>query len=423
MKTLFISSIKCMMRNSAVLIWALAFPVVLSTMFWMMFPGMDDYFRTDPVDVCVVENANYENAPTFAAVINELSEGEDALLNVRHLEDEESARNECINGTAACYIAVDESGMPAMFVSPIASSGSQIDQSIVRALLDSYVQTYAGMQMLGEEAARDPLIIRQVAEAARAATGTAGAATGGEGAPQLANAVDFAALSAAFTLDKVHTVDSTSLHSPANGTVRYYYALLGMAALMGLNIALVMVMQLRANITRTGMRCQASALPPVRQLAAVLAAAWLCAFGCLLVAFAYMRVCVGIDFGGRDGLAVTALALCALMATMLGAVIGSVPRLPEGARIGLSTGIVCTLSLFAGLYGEPCMQFSDMMAQSAPWLQAMNPAVQAANSFYSLTYYDSLQPFFGCAAALLAMAAVFFAVAAFFMRRQRYARL
>ncbi len=53
----------------------------------------------------------------------------------------------------------------------------------------------------------------------------------------------------------------------------------------------------------------------------------------------------------------------------------------------------------------------------------VNPAAQAANAFYDLTYYDSLAPFFATLCVLAVMAAVFFVVAALLMRRQNYERL
>ena len=158
-------------------------------------------------------------------------------------------------------------------------------------------------------------------------------------------------------------------------------------------------------------------------MAVTIAASFVAVFGCLLLAFAYMRFALGVEFGGRDGLAVAAIAVCALVSTALGAAIGAIPSMPTPGKEGLATGITCLCALFAGLYGEPSMQLADQIAQHAPWAALINPAAQAANAFYDLTYYDSLAPFFWTICVLLAMAAVFFAVAALLMRRQNYERL
>ena len=154
-----------------------------------------------------------------------------------------------------------------------------------------------------------------------------------------------------------------------------------------------------------------------------MAASWLLSFACLLVAFAYVRGVVGGDFGGREGWCVAGLAAAALVACALGCALGAVPKLDFGAKSGILTGIVCTLSLFAGLYGQPCMALADDIAQRWPALAALNPAKVICDMFYSLYYYDGLEVFAAKVATLAAMAAALFAVAALLMRRQRYASL
>ena len=87
------------------------------------------------------------------------------------------------------------------------------------------------------------------------------------------------------------------------------------------------------------------------------------------------------------------------------------------------TALVCLLSLFAGLYGEPCMELADLIAREAPLLAAVNPATVVTDLFYSLYYYDALGPYLVKAATLLAMAAVLIVASLAFVRRQRYASI
>ena len=192
---------------------------------------------------------------------------------------------------------------------------------------------------------------------------------------------------------------------------------------MSMSVSLIAVSSTRANTAAVGARRQVSAASPARQLVVAMAASFTVSFAALLLAFAFMLAVLGVEFGGREALAVVALAVCALMATGLGAVVGAIPGLSQASKMGLATGLTCFCSLFAGLYGEPAMQLSDSLAQSAPWAQLMNPAVQAASAFYDLTYYDALQPFFSTIGVLALMALAFFAVAALLMRRQNYERL
>ena len=56
-------------------------------------------------------------------------------------------------------------------------------------------------------------------------------------------------------------------------------------------------------------------------------------------------------------------------------------------------------------------------------LSHLNPLWQIAHSFFSLLYYDSLEPFAQSCGALLAMTVALVAVATLRMRRQRYEHL
>ena len=142
-----------------------------------------------------------------------------------------------------------------------------------------------------------------------------------------------------------------------------------------------------------------------------------------MIGFIYIRFVLGIDFGGRDAACTLGLAVASLMATALGAAIGSIPKLPENAKSGILTGLSCTLALFAGLYGTSSQRLADELARTAPLVQAANPSKQVADLFYSLYYYDTLDQFFAVITVILAITAVLALVAAIFMRRQRYASL
>ena len=223
--------------------------------------------------------------------------------------------------------------------------------------------------------------------------------------------------------DAVGTQQVDVLRVASSGTVRYYYALMGFAALMSITVAIHSVSAVRANTSAVGARRQVSGTSVTCQLAVSMAASFAVVFACLLLAFAYMRLVLGVEFGGRDGLVVVAIAACALMSVGFGAVLGALPGMPVAGKVGLATGITCLCALFAGLYGEPAMQLADQISQTAPWAVLINPAAQAANAFYDLTYYDSLTPFFSTVGVLVAMAAVFFVAAALLMRGHNYERL
>ncbi len=413
MRALFVHTVRMLLRRRDVLIWVVLFPLALATLFQIMFSNFDEYYRVEPANCVVIDDENYRSSQAvfFREMLDAVSEpGDDQVLSVSKVETPDEGHAAVLAGDAAACITVDSEGLPSMQVSPlsVSSTTGSLDQSIVRAVLDQHRQTYAEMKQtfMAQPLAQDM-----------------------QSAPSQESFESFATMpgmqeaASAFMSDAVKTQQVDVLRVKSSSTVRYFYALMGFASLMSITVAICAVSATRANTSEVGARRQIAGVSPMKQMAVTIAASFVAVFGCLLLAFAYMRFTLGVEFGGRDGLAVAAIAVCALMSTALGAAIGAIPSMPTPGKEGLATGITCLCALFAGLYGEPSMQLADQIAQHAPWAALINPAAQAANAFYDLTYYDSLAPFFWTICVLLAMAAVFFAVAALLMRRQNYERL
>ena len=392
MGTLFASTVLGTLRAPVYLFWVIAFPLIMGSIFSFMFSDIGEFYRVQAVPVAVVEDAALAERPAFRAFLDAASEGDEAALDVTYVASESDALALAEEGTAAAYVRLSADGVPEMVVPTYEDSRSQLERSVIRTLLDAYLQRQAVSELL----------VRAAADGV---------------------AVDAARAAEAFSGAMVATEEADVLRVDADGYSRYYYALLAMTILMTASMALYAVAQARANCTPIGARCQVSALSPGRQLITVVGASWICAFACIAVAFAFLRIALDVEFGGRDGLALGACAVCALTATALGSFIGAVPRISTDAKTGVCVAVASVGALTAGLYGEFAMQFADYLSEHFPWIQAVNPAAQIAEAFYALAYYDSLSPFATALAALAAMAAVLFLASAALMRRQRYAGL
>lgn len=380
-------------RKRELFVWALAFPLILSTMFMLMFSNLDDATAFDPVPTAVVSDSHYVDTEAFSSIIDELGQtGDDQLLDIRQYQNFDAARDALAAGEVVGIISVDAEGTPKLAVAPDAGGlgVEQIGRSILNTVLNTYVRNADLLTSIATEnplALADPDLI--------------------ENALAYGNA----------------TVQVSLTHSEPVQSVRYYYALLGMASLFCGQIGMLAICETQPNLTALGARRALGSTSRGATLAATLAASWLISFACLLVAFLYIRFVVGVDFAGREGMCVVGIAIAALFATAFGTLLGSLPKIGWGVKTGLLTGITCLLSLFAGLYGEPCMNLADQIAREAPVLAAINPAKVVTDTFYSLYYYDSLIPFAEKAGILLIMTAVLFAVSALFVRRQRYASI
>ena len=400
MGTSFLVSVKSLVRTPSVIVWVLAFPLIMSAIFLFMFSGMRTDGVVDPVPVALVTPAGEKDgapAGSFEQVVDALAEpGEGQLLDLRRVETAAEAADLLAAGEVDGYFELADDGAPALTVGSaytLASADGQtaVNRTILETVASSYVQLRA---LLEEVAQRDSAALADPAAVADA----------------LGTQVD---------------VEQTQItHARPEEIVRYYYALLGMGALMASQAGMLAVAQAQPGVSALGARRAVSGTSRLRQLAGCVLGAWAVSTVTLTLAFAFLRLVVGVDFGGREGLALVAVAVCALLATALGACVGALP-LSAGisARSGILTALTCVLSLFAGLYGTAAMELADNLAHTLPWTSWVNPTKLVCDTFYALYYYTSLAPFAARLAACVAGALALLAVAGAIFRRQSYEHL
>ena len=400
MGTSFLVSVKSLVRTPSVIVWVLAFPLIMSAIFLFMFSGMRTDDVVDPVPVALVAPADEkDDAPvgSFARVADALAEpGEGQLLDLRRVETADEAEALLASGEIDGYFEIASDGAPTLTVGSaytLASADGQtaVNRTILETVASSYVQSRA---LLEEVARRDPAALADPAVVADAL------------------GIQVAVEQAQIT------------HARPEEIVRYYYALLGMGALMASQAGMLAVAYAQPGVSALGARRAVSGTSRLRQLAGCALGAWAVSIVALTLAFAFLRLVAGVDFGGREGLALVAVAVCALLATALGACVGALP-LSAGisARSGILTALTCVLSLFAGLYGTAAMELADNLAHTLPWTSWVNPTKLVCDTFYALYYYTSLAPFAARLAACAAGALALLAVAGAIFRRQSYEHL
>lgn len=440
-----------LMRDRNLLVWSLAFPIILSTLFFFMFAGLDDAVYATELGLVVVEDEAWESdeASVLREVIGAVSEPgtaadeEGRLVVPQYVEDEAAAKRALADTDAIAYLVVDEGGAPHLHMKLDPSNGTlTAQQTVVKTVLDGALRTKA--------AVTDAVESRVRADVERAAT--AGAFAPAAFDPQasfasikdceqgaslspddvasasalLASAgidVDALVEQARSVADSTFTERVSVTHNKPTESTRYYYALLGMATMFAATIGLIAMSRACANTSEVGARRALGATPRAQVLAATFLVSWLMAFLCLLIAFAYIRGVLGVDFGGQDVACVGAIAASAFTACALGVFVGALPGIPEMAKNGVMTLITCLSALFAGLYGQACMSLADDIAAAAPWSAYVNPARLISQAFYALYYYDSYGPFLSSVGALVAMAAAFLVAAALISRRQQHEHL
>ena len=178
MRSTFKATVKMLLRTPGAIVWALAFPILMATLFMFMFSSMRTDGAVDAVPVAVVADGAWEES-TFSQVIESLASGDDALVAVREVDDATEARSLLEEGEVDGTFEVDEAGVPHLTVAPESSDAHQgergrsygINRSILETLASSYVQSAA---LIEEVAASDPAALADPEAVARALTLEAG---------------------------------------------------------------------------------------------------------------------------------------------------------------------------------------------------------------------------------------------------------
>ena len=380
MLTVFLYQVLRLLRDRVLLVWTLGFPVVLSLIFMAMFSNLDKVYEATPMSFGVVQDEAYRTAPGLDAVVERIS-ADDAdhhlITKVTHstvAQAEAAAKRGETNG----YLAVEGSD-PVLHVT---QQGNEAETTrVLRVVMDSYTQRRAEYVALAKAGA----------------------------APEKL---------AALETDQAFTRSISVTPSPVKPQTHYYFALLAFACGMGTTVAMVAVKGIMA-VSPVGARQTLAGLARWKVLTATLAASWVCVFVCLLVAFAFMASVVGVDFGPHVLLCLVAIGVCSLMASAVGAALGTLARL----EIGMISGVTSLLSLFTGLYGPASQSLARSIEQHAPLLAQANPLWQTARCFYGLLYYDSLAPFARSCAVLLGMTCLFLTIALIRARRMTHEHL
>lgn len=380
MLTVFLYQVLRLLRDRVLLVWTLGFPIVLSLIFMAMFSNLDKVYEATPMSFGVVQDEAYRTAPGLDAVVERIS-ADDAdhhlITKVTHstvAQAEAAAKRGETNG----YLAVEGSD-PVLHVT---QQGNEAETTrVLRVVMDSYTQRRAEYVALAKAGA----------------------------APEKL---------AALETDQAFTRSISVTPSPVKPQTHYYFALLAFACGMGTTVAMVAVKGIMA-VSPVGARQTLAGLARWKVLTATLAASWVCVFVCLLVAFAFMASVVGVDFGPHVLLCLVAIGVCSLMASAVGAALGTLARL----EIGMISGFTSLLSLFTGLYGPASQSLARSIEQHAPLLAQANPLWQIARCFYGLLYYDSLAPFARSCAVLLGMTCLFLTIALIRARRMTHEHL
>ena len=390
----FLINVKTSIRNTSSLFWVLAFPVILAALMLGIMGDLQDGYSAEAQHFAIVSDANWKASLGADELVSSLSKKPKAGSDETQLlipttvasRDEANARLDSQKDIGYLYAGSD--GRVNMVLSDREAANIQSDStasegitvSILSASLVSFNQANS-------------------AKAAMALPNTQILLQSGQ---------------------QTYTKQIRLTHINPSMTAPYFFAVLAMACLIGASTAAEMIARTQPNLSALGARRASSPSSKWQQAAGAFLASWLFSAVSLLVAYIFVRTVCGVQTGGRDRIALVAIAVGTFMATAFGSMLGAIPKLSTETKVGLVIGIDCTLSAFIGLYGNLAMDLNNAIQEHAPVLHLINPVKQVSNLFYDIVYYDSLAPFARTCGILAIMAAVFLAICGLFLRKQRY---
>ena len=357
--------------------WALLFPIILGTLFYLSFgsAGLESTgeSRWDKIKVAVVKDTDpSENAQAFEGFLTQM-DGE--TLDIQDISTESEALSALNEETISGIFYVRDT--PSLTV---AKNG--LNESILTSVLESYNQNAA---MFREIAMTHP-----------------------EKLPDALDAMN----------DYRNTTAEVSLGGKdLNPNVQYFFALVAYACLSGAFLGVQSSIDGQANISALGAR---RSITPTHKLTLILidmAVLFIIHFFNILILCLYITHVLGISLGNDVG----ALLLVDFMGSMIGVCLGVAIGCLARISYRMKTGVCVLFTLFPGfLAGLMFGNMKNIIELHCPIINRINPAAVLSDAFYCMGIYNDMERFTRCLVILAVMSTLLLTVAFLGIRRERY---
>ncbi|MCH5264442.1 MAG: ABC transporter permease [Lachnospiraceae bacterium] len=374
---IFRYALKALARTRVLLFWTLAFPFMLSTFMYLAFGNI--FESTEQFHVIPAAVVQKEASEIFDPMLSAVSgDGDDALLSVTKVEEEE-AEKMLEDGKVKGIIFVDRDAIS------LKVKENGMDETVLQMVLNQflrYKKTVADVAVANPERIDDVIA-------------------------SLSSQVDY-------------FVEAETSKGNQDDTTNFFYAVFAMTCLFASFAGCDRILKIQANATDLGKR---RGVAPIHKLKGILAEFCACELvqylmACLL--FLYMQFVLGIDFGTKYPAILLLLFAGTSFGNMFGILIGSLPRLGEGAKIGILISFNMLLCVLADLVANG---IRALIERHLPILNDINPAALIVDGFYALNIYDTYHRYLGNVLALCGLTAVCTVICYFLVRRNRYASL
>ncbi len=370
--------LKALFHQKDEFFWNLIFPLILGTCFFAAFSNItksSEVFQTIPVAV-VLEDSTTETyfkemmdnlsksvdgeVPFFATTYTDLAKGEELLIA------------EEIDG-----LIVLKDGTPSL---TIIENG--ITQTIIKTVMDKYIQTNEVINSM------------------------------------IPNHLDkLEAVMETVNAETSYIRELPLTHGNTDPVMDFFFALIAMSCLMGTTVGQYTAMHIKADLSPIGLR---KVISPTNRMSMILGdmcgSFTLSAVGNAMLII-YLKYILKLEFGAGF-LPIYLVALVgSLLATCIGMLVGFLPKLGEGAKLGINISFTLFSSFLSGLMASGIKQAIE---RTCPIINRINPASLISDALYALNIYDTYEKYTRCLMIMLAMSLVFVIASLMIARRETY---
>ena len=380
---MFKYSLKKTLSNKMFIFWSFVFPVTLMYFFHIAFGGLYEMEnRIDVRDTAVIYEAENEFATYFGDVIDQLSEGEDAILKI--VEEDEDTLYEMVRNNEICGVFIVKADTIDVAMSP---KYNDTDAMILKTIANFYIREF---DMVSDAAARgDHNAVMTIVDSLN---------------------------------DEIDYVSATQgIYSETTDPYNwYYYSTIVMGILFQAMAGVNMVAELQADVgeRKVAMRTSVSPVPKSKLIIYAFVSRLIVSLCISSFSIFCMNKFYGIPVGNRLPQLILFILAANMFSLSMGEMFGLFFKGSMSTRGNKGTALIMS-SVF--LSGEMIATLPGLIERYIPVLNDINPATVLNMALYRLVYYEDLTTFYIEIAKIVLVTVIFLGIATMRLRRQKYA--
>lgn len=375
-------------REKTTMFWGFVFPLILCTLFYITFGDIDHSLAC--IDTAAVVRSETAEAKAFETFLGAMEDSGEELLSVEWMTEKE-AKEKLKDGKISGIYYVDTE--PELFV-----AGSGIEESVLQAVLESYMGRY---RMIQDVIREKPEKLASLFEQADAEAVYA----------EISDKMSTEAM------QEQYVVETSLGGKKTDGMIQYFFSLIGMTCMFGCFLGFDSVVTLQANISAVGARRCVGAVKKFQLLMTDFVLICIVNFAETIVLFVYMTKVLKLDMGEQWGKNLLIAFLGCLVGVAMGILVGSIGKWKEGTKIGILLSVSLGSSFLSGLM---ISGIKGLIEENCPIINRINPASLISDAFYSVAIYQDGDRYLRDVVTMAVLAVVFLTGSFLIVRRVRY---